>query len=166
MLCSQKILEKLSRRFKGLFHFFKRASVWGVRWVSRGGSRPGPRVPGLQKPWIPGKDLGPGSIPQIYSNRLKFFAIPCPETSRHARCFPKSFRRIFLFSKRSFSKNTLQGFPGVLEMWEQETLLLPGPNCTTHVKDLTYKDLLTITFTLASHERSIKTCCVPATYPE
>jgi hypothetical protein len=30
MLCSQKILEKLSRRFKGLFHFFKRASVWGV----------------------------------------------------------------------------------------------------------------------------------------
>jgi hypothetical protein len=53
-----------------------------------------------------------------------------------------------------------------LEMWEQETLLLPGPNCTTHVKDLTYKDLLTITFTLASHERSIKTCCVPATYPE
>jgi hypothetical protein len=31
-----------------------------LRWDSRGGSRPGPRVPGLQKPWIPGKDLGPG----------------------------------------------------------------------------------------------------------
>ena len=28
MLCSQKILEKLSRRLKGLFHFFKKASVW------------------------------------------------------------------------------------------------------------------------------------------
>jgi hypothetical protein len=76
-----------------------------LRWDSRGGSRPGPRDPGLQKPWIPGKDLGPGQIPQIYSNRLKFFAIPCPETSCHARCFP-SFARIFLFLKRSFSKNT------------------------------------------------------------
>ncbi len=57
----------------------------------RGGSRPGPRDPGLTKPWIPGKDLGPGQIPQIYSNRLKFFAVPCPETSRHARCFPSLF---------------------------------------------------------------------------
>ena len=75
-------------------------------------------------------------------------------------------RRIFLFSKRSFSKNTLQGFPGVREMREQETLLLPAPNCNTPVKDLTYKDLLTSTFTLASHERGIKTWCVPTTYPE
>jgi hypothetical protein len=31
MLCSQKNLEKLSRRFKGLFHFVKIASAWGVK---------------------------------------------------------------------------------------------------------------------------------------
>ncbi len=43
--------------------------------------------------------------------------------------------------------------------------LLPAPNYNTPVKDLTYKDL-TITFTLAGHERGIKTWCVPATYPE
>ena len=29
------------------------------------------QYPGMIKPWIPGTDLGPGQIPQIYSNRLK-----------------------------------------------------------------------------------------------
>jgi hypothetical protein len=43
---------------------------------------------------------------------------------------------------------------------------LTAPNCNTPVKDLTYKDLLTSTFTLASHERGIKTWCVPTTDPE
>jgi len=42
----------------------------------------------------------------------------------------------------------------------------PAPNYNTPVKDLAYKDLLTSTFTLASHDRGIKTWCVPATYPE
>jgi hypothetical protein len=46
-----------------------------LRWDSRAGSRPGPRDPGLQKPWIPGTDLGQGQIPQFYSNRLNFFAV-------------------------------------------------------------------------------------------
>jgi hypothetical protein len=44
--------------------------------------------------------------------------------------------------------------------------LLPSPNYDTPVKDLAYKDLLTSTFTLVSHERVIKTLCVPTTYPE
>ena len=44
--------------------------------------------------------------------------------------------------------------------------LLPAPNYNTPVKDLEYKDLLTSTFTLPSHERDIKTWCVPETYPE
>ena len=44
--------------------------------------------------------------------------------------------------------------------------LLTVPNYNTPVKDLTYKDLLTRTFTLVSHERGIKTWYVPATYPE
>jgi hypothetical protein len=43
---------------------------------------------------------------------------------------------------------------------------LPDANYNTPVKDLAYEDLLTNTFTLASHERGIKTWCVPATYPE
>ena len=46
-----------------------------LRWDSRAGSRPGPRDPGLQKPWIPGTDLGQGQIPQFYSIRLNFFAV-------------------------------------------------------------------------------------------
>jgi hypothetical protein len=41
MLCSQKILEKLSRRFKGHFHFFKRelkrsCSIVGTAHARRG----------------------------------------------------------------------------------------------------------------------------------
>jgi hypothetical protein len=43
---------------------------------------------------------------------------------------------------------------------------LSAPNYNTPVKDLTYKDLLTITLTLVSHERGIKTWCVPATDPQ
>ena len=136
------------------------------RWDSRGGSSPGPRDPGLQKPWIPGKDLGQGQIPQIYSNRLNFFAVPCPETSCHARCFPSLFEEFFFFQKKSFSKSTLQVFPGVREMGDARETSSPAPNYNTPVKDLAYKDLLTSTFTLASHDRGIKTWCVPATYPE
>ena len=51
-------------------------------------------------------------------------------------------------------------------MWDARESLLPVPNYYTPVKDLTYKDLLTSIFTLTSHERGIKTWCVPATYPE
>jgi hypothetical protein len=47
----------------------------GLRWDSRSDPRPGPRDQDLKKPWIPGTDLGPGQIPQIYSNRLKFFSV-------------------------------------------------------------------------------------------
>ena len=35
--------------------------------------------------------------------------------------------------------------------------LFPAPNYNTPVKDLEYKDLLTNTFTQASHDRGIKT---------
>ena len=44
--------------------------------------------------------------------------------------------------------------------------LIPAPNYNTPVKDLTYKDLLTNTFTQTSHDRGIKTWCVQTTYPE
>ena len=137
-----------------------------LRWDSRGGSRSGPRDPGLKKPWIPGTDLGQGQISQIYSNRLKFFAVTRPSSTCHTRCFPQSFGRIFQEGKKSFSQRTIQGFPGVREMWDARESLLPAPNYNTPVKDLTYKDLLTSTFTLTSHERGIKTWCVPTTYPK
>jgi hypothetical protein len=42
----------------------------------------------------------------------------------------------------------------------------PDPYYNTPVKDVAYKDLLTSTFTLASHESGIKTWCVPTNYPE
>jgi hypothetical protein len=51
-------------------------------------------------------------------------------------------------------------------MVDERESLLPAPNYNTPVKDLTYQDLLTSNFTLVSHERGIKTWCVPATYPE
>ena len=82
------------------------------------------------------------------------------------KVFPQSFRRIFLFSKKSFSKSTLQVVPGVREMGDVRETPSPAPNYNTPVKDLSYKDLLTSTFTLVSHERGIKTWCVPSTYPD
>jgi hypothetical protein len=39
-------------------------------------------------------------------------------------------------------------------MWMEEALG-PGPNFNRPVKDLVYKDLLTSTFTQASHDRGI-----------
>jgi hypothetical protein len=51
-------------------------------------------------------------------------------------------------------------------MGDVRASLLSVPNYDTLVKDLTYKDLLTSTFTLTSHERGIKTWCVPTTCPE
>jgi hypothetical protein len=66
----------------------------------------------------------------------------------------------FSFFKKIFFEEHPPGLSGPKES------LLPAPNYNTPVKDLAYKDLLTSTFTLASHERGIKTWCVPATYPE
>ena len=43
---------------------------------------------------------------------------------------------------------------------------MTDPNYNTPVKDLVYKDLLTRTFTLASHDRGMKTWSVLVSYPE
>ena len=74
--------------------------------------------------------------------------------------FPQSFRRIFKEGNFFFWQNTLQGFPGVRETDNARKSLLPVPNYNTPVKDLTYKDLLTNTFTVVSYDRGIKTWCV------
>jgi hypothetical protein len=47
-----------------------------------------------------------------------------------------------------------------------EEALAPGPNFNRPVKDLEYKDLLTSTFTQASHDRGIKTWRASASYPQ
>ena len=47
-----------------------------------------------------------------------------------------------------------------------EEALAPGPNFNRPVKDLVYKDLLTSTFTQASHDRGIKTWSVSVSYPQ
>ena len=44
--------------------------------------------------------------------------------------------------------------------------LTPGPNFNRPVKDLVYKDLLTITFTQVRHDRGIKTWSVSVSYPQ
>jgi hypothetical protein len=69
--------------------------------------------------------------------------------------FPQSFRRIFSFFKKVFFEEHPPGLPRGTEDVGARESLLSSPNCNTPVKDLTYKDLLTITFTLVSHERGI-----------
>jgi hypothetical protein len=76
------------------------------------------------------------------------------------------FSKNFSLFRKFFFEEHPPGLPrGKGDVGARESFL-PSPNCNTPVKDLTYKDLLTSTFTLASHERGIKTWCVPATYPE
>jgi hypothetical protein len=57
----------------------------------------------------------------------------------------------------------IQDCSGVREMGNGRESLIPAQNYNTPVKDLEYKDLLTNTFTQASHD--IKTWCVQETYP-
>ena len=47
-----------------------------------------------------------------------------------------------------------------------EETIVPGPNFNRPVKDLVYKDLLTSTFTQASHDRGIKTWRASTSYPQ
>jgi hypothetical protein len=91
---------------------------------------------------VPGLVLGiqgfknPGSlgktwdqeIPQIYSNRLKFFAIPCPETSRHAGVSPV-FSKNFSFFKKVFFEGHPPGLPRGTEDEGARESLLPAPKC-------------------------------------
>ena len=76
------------------------------------------------------------------------------------------FSKNFSFLKKIFFQEHPPGFPrGKGDVGARESLF-PSPNSNTPFKDLAYKDLLTNTFTLGSHERGIKTWCLPATYPE
>ncbi len=105
-------------------------------------------IPGVVPDLVPGiQDCkSPGSLGKTWDQvkSLKFilidsnFFLSPVLRSPVTLVFPQSFRRIFSFFKK----------------------------INTPVKDLTYKDLLTSTFTLVSHERGIKTWCVPTTYPE
>ena len=133
-------------------------------------------IPGVVPGLVPGIQgcKSPGSLGKTWdqAKSLKFILIDSnlllspvlrpPVTL----VFPQTFRRIFSFFKKVFFEEHPPGFPrGKGDVGARESLL-PAPNCNTPVKDLTYKDLLTSTFSLVSHERGIKTWCVPTTYPE
>ena len=66
-----------------------------LRCDSRTGPRPNVRVPGLEMPWNPDTNL------TIYSNPLKFFVSPCPESRCHTVYFPV-FSTGFFFLKVNF----------------------------------------------------------------
>ncbi len=73
---------------------------------------------------------------QIYSNPLNFFASSCPENP--CRClFPRLLHAFFSKVKFYSKKITFPGLPGQ-GRWRED-------------KHLSYKDLLTITFTQVSH---------------
>jgi hypothetical protein len=93
----------------------------------------------------------------VGSNRLTFFDVPCPQSSCHGRCFPSLFGRTPSRSSQGSGRWGMQDSPSSL-------FHVPKPNCNRPVEDLVYKDLLTRTFTLTSHERGIKSWCVPTTF--
>ncbi len=73
----------------------------------------------------------------------------------------------FSFPKKISNVKFVFSFPGCQGQgtWMEEALT-PGPNFNRPVKDLVYKDLLTSTFTQASHDRGIKTWRASASYPQ
>ncbi len=76
------------------------------------------------------------------------------------------FWKNFSFFKKVFFDEHPPGLPrGKGDVGTRESLL-PAPNYNTPVKDLAYKDLLTSTFTLASHERGIKHSLLRIQAPE
>jgi hypothetical protein len=58
----------------------------------------GVRVPGMEMPWNPDTHLLWAQITQIYSNRLKFFVSPYPETLVTLGIYP-SVNQEFFFQK-------------------------------------------------------------------
>ena len=74
----------------------------------------------------------------------------------------------FVFSEKKFECKIcliVSRLPGARNMGMEETMET-GPNFNRPVKDLVYKDLLTSTFTQASHDRGIKTWRVSVSYPQ
>ncbi len=128
----------------------------------------GPTVPGIQG------SKSPGSLGKTWDQvkSLKFILIDSnfwlyPVLRHHVTLgVSPVFSKNFSFFKMIFFEEHPPGIPrGKGDVGPRE-FLFPVPNCNTPVKDLTYKDLLTSTFTLPSHERRIKTWCVTPTYPE
>ena len=111
-----------------------------------------------------GKTLEPWHKPGTRSKWLKFililsifFSSPCPEYPCCQAAYFPVFNPEFLEGKILFLEKPLSGLSGVRKMGDGRESLVPGPNFYRHVKDLVYKDPLTITFTQTSHEKGIKT---------
>jgi hypothetical protein len=118
---------------------------WFQDW-SQGCKSPG----SLGKTWDQAKSL---KFILIDSNFLLYPVLRRRVTLDVSPVFSKNFS----YFKKIFFEEHPPGLPrgkGILGARES---LFSAPNCNTPVKDLTYKDLLTNTFTLVSHERGIKT---------
>jgi hypothetical protein len=118
---------------------------WFQDW-SQGCKSPG----SLGKTWDQAKSL---KFILIDSNFLLYPVLRRLVTQHVSPVFSKNFS----YFKKIFFEEHPPGLPrGKGNVGARESLL-SAPNCNTPVKDLTYKDLLTNTFTLVSHERGIKT---------
>ena len=100
---------------------------------------------------------------QIYSNPLKKFVSPCPQYCCHAVYFPVFLQKKIEGQILPFRTSSFPDCQGARNVGMEESLA-PGPNFNRPVKDLVYKDLLTNTFTQASHDRGIKTWRASASY--
>jgi hypothetical protein len=119
-----------------------------LRCELRSGDRPGARVPGLEMPWKPGTRPKWLKFIVIHSIFLRHPVLnPLVKLS-----ISPSFLKIKIISQKSPSQEC-QG----KKMGDGRESLMSDTNYNTPVKDLTYKDLLTTTFTQASHDRGMKT---------
>jgi hypothetical protein len=70
---------------------------------------------GWSQTWSQGSrafaDPGPDQTHQIYSNRLKLFAVPCPQSSCHTSCCPSLFEEFLTKVKNLFEEHP-PGLPG------------------------------------------------------
>ena len=126
--------------------------VWWQSWWQ--GSRSGNTLEPWHKPDTRSK----------WPNPLHFFGSPCPEYPCHTVYFPVFYQKKLEGKILPFRKARFQGCHGARNMGMEEAMAT-GPNFNRPVKDLVYKDLLTSTFTQASHDRGIKTWRVSASYP-
>ena len=86
-----------------------------------------------------------------------------------ARFIPKLVPPVFypeFWKVKFYSWKNLTRSVRVRKMGDGRESLVLDPNFNRPVEDLVYKDLLTSTFTQASHDRGIKTWSVSTSYPQ
>ncbi len=127
---------------------------WYQDWYQ--GSRTGNTL----EPWHK-----PGTSPKWLRFILILSIFLClPEYPCHSVYFP-TFTKNFIKAKFYLFEKLVSRLSGTRNMGMEE-VLTPGPNYNTPVKNLMYEDLLTSTFTQASHDRGIRTWRASVSYPQ